>query len=411
MTIKLPAVAFRNVFRNLRRSILSAVAIAVSAMAIMALLALLETMESDMEKNLTSFYTGEVRIRHSDYEQYERYNPLHLSLDSDAVIGIALRVEGVKAATARINFPGSLYIDGKNHPVMGVGVNFATEEAFIDFPTIVSEGKLPEAGKTEILLSSLLARDLNVGIGDRVTMLTSTALRGSNAMTFEIVGIASFPVGGLNAKTIYVPLDRAQYLLRMEGQAQEVLLLTQKGYTERTVATAVEQALYSQLSLETEASGWKDLNLMYSFLSIAKFIYYVMGAIFFVLGSTVIINTTMMVIYERMREIGTLGALGMQGKELTRLFLLEGSFISIAGSTLGTLTGVLIIFILSKTGINFTEAMSGIDMEISSILYPQVNWFIALFVWFYAIIISSLATLIPSRKASKIQIVEALRYV
>jgi putative ABC transport system permease protein len=197
----------------------------------------------------------------------------------------------------------------------------------------------------------------------------------------------------------------------MEGKTQEVLLLTEDGYRERDVAQAVETALEEYLSLETETRAWKDLNMMYSFLSIAKFIYYVMGAIFFVLGSTVIINTTMMVIYERIREIGTLGALGMQGKELTRLFLLEGTFISIAGSTLGTLVGVLIVFILSKTGINFTEAMSGVDMEISSILFPRVNWFTALYVWIYAIIISSLSTLIPSRKASKIQIVEALRYV
>ena len=74
MTIKLPAVAFRNIFRNLRRSILSAVAIAVSAMSIMALLALLECMETDMAKNLTSFYTGQIRIRNVDYEKYERYN-------------------------------------------------------------------------------------------------------------------------------------------------------------------------------------------------------------------------------------------------------------------------------------------------------------------------------------------------
>jgi putative ABC transport system permease protein len=112
-----------------------------------------------------------------------------------------------------------------------------------------------------------------------------------------------------------------------------------------------------------------------------------------------------------MREIGTLAALGMQGKELTRLFLLEGSFISMAGSTVGTIAGLIIIAVLGKVGLNFTEAMSGVDMEISSILYPQVNWWIALFVWFYAILTATLSTLIPSRRASKIQIVEALRYV
>ncbi len=411
MTIKLPAVAFRNIFRNLRRSILSAVAIAVSAMSIMALLALLECMETDMAKNLTSFYTGQIRIRNVDYEKYERYNPLHLSVDIASVLPVAESVDGVKAATPRINFPASLYLNEKNNGVLGVGIDFTKDAAFIDFDKLVTEGRIPNAGANEMLMGSILAHELALGVGDKVTMLTTTATRGTNAMTFKITGIASFPVGALSSTTVYVPLDRAQYLLRMEGQAQEILLLTKDGYKEADVAKDVKQALLSQLSLETETKQWKDLNTIYSFLVIAKFIYYIIGAIFFVLGSTVIINTTMMVIYERMREIGTMGALGMQGKELTKLFLLEGSFISIAGSTLGTLIGVGIVFTLSKVGLNFTEVMSGVDMEISSILYPTVNWFTALFVWIYAIIISSLSTLIPSRKASKIEIVEALRYV
>ncbi|ADY14585.1 ABC transporter permease [Sphaerochaeta globosa] len=411
MTTKLPALAFRNIFRNLRRSSLSAIAIAVSAMAIMALLALLECMEADMQTNLTSYYTGEVRIRHESFEKYERYNPLHLSLEVDAVLPLASSVEGVEAATSRINFPANLYLNGKNNGALGVGVDFATEVAFIDFPSLLTEGRIPQEGKNELLIGAILAHELRLNINDKVTVLTSTALRGSNAMTFEIVGIASFPVGGLSSKTLYIPLDRAQYLLRMPGQTQEILLQVAEGFKEQEVAQEVKSLLATSLGLETETKAWKDLNMMYSLLSMAKLIYYVMAGVFFILGSTVIINTTMMVIYERMREIGTLGALGMQGKELTRLFLLEGSFISMAGSTMGTLIGLIIIAVLGKVGLNFTEAMSGVDMEISSILYPQVNWWIALFVWFYAILIATLSTLIPSRRASKIQIVEALRYV
>ncbi len=411
MTIKLPALAFRNIFRNLRRSLLSAVAIAVTAMAIMALLALLECMEVDMESNLTSYYTGEVRIRHEAFEKYERYNPLHLSLDIDEVLPIVKSVEGVEAATSRINFPANLYLRGKNRGALGVGVDFASETAFIDFPSLVTKGRIPQEGKNELLLGAVLAHDLQAEVGEKLTVLTSTALRGSNAMTFEIVGLASFPVGILSSNTLYIPLDRAQYLLHMEGQAQEILLQVAENYKEVDVAGSVKTALETKIGLVTETKAWKDLNMMYGFLSIAKFVYYVLGGVFFVLGSTVIINTTMMVIYERMREIGTLGALGMQGKELTGLFLLEGSFISIAGSTLGTIAGLILITVLGKIGLNFTEAMSGVDMEISSILYPQVNWWTALFVWFYAILISTLSTLIPSQRAAKIQIVEALRYV
>jgi putative ABC transport system permease protein len=150
---------------------------------------------------------------------------------------------------------------------------------------------------------------------------------------------------------------------------------------------------------------------MYSMLRIAKVAYYFIAMFFFVLGSTVIINTTMMVIFERMREIGTLSALGMQGSELTRLFLLEGFFISVIGSAIGVAIGYIGTYYMGRIGLDFTEALSGIDMEVSSILYPETSVIKSLVIWAYAVVISTLSTFIPSRRASKIQPVEALRYV
>jgi putative ABC transport system permease protein len=118
-----------------------------------------------------------------------------------------------------------------------------------------------------------------------------------------------------------------------------------------------------------------------------------------------------MVIFERMREIGTLSALGMYGRELVSLFFLEGTFIAIVGSLVGVFLGVGITAYLSNVGINFTDAMQGVDMEISSILYPSLNVSMTIFIFFYSVIIASLATLIPSRRAAKIEPVEALRYI
>lgn len=411
MTIKLPELAFRNIFRNLRRSILSGVAIAVASMSIVILFALVEGMQSDMAKNLTSYYTGQVRVRNAEFAKYERYNPLHLSIDTNAVAAVAKEIPGVKSMTPRISFPASLYLNERNHGVLGIGADFATEAAFIDFASLLREGRLPAPGANEMLIGTALARDMKLAVGDKVTMLTSTAQRGTNAITLKIVGIAAFPVGAMNSKTIWMPLDRSQYLLRMDSQAQELLILTEKGFKEKTVASSLKQALLDKLGLDTETKAWTDLAELYNLLVMAKMVYYVIGMFFLLLGSTVIINTTMMVIFERMREIGTLSALGMQGKELTKLFLLEGAFISTVGAFIGTLIGFLIVLYFSKAGMDFTDVMSGIDMEISSVLYPKVNLLTTFLVWIYSIAVSTLATFIPSRRASKIQPVEALRYV
>ena len=411
MIRNLPKLAFRNIFRNLRRSALSAVAIAVSAMSIVMLFGLLDGMENDMANNLQSYYTGQVRIRHADFEKYERYNPLHLGVDWNSIEPILTENSDVRAATPRINFPANMYLGEKTHGVMGIGVDFSKEEAFIDFPSVLQEGRLPEAGKNEALMGFALARDMGLTLGGKVTLLSTTATRGSNAITFQIVGLAGFPVAALNANTIWAPLDRVQTFLGMGGQTQEILILLEEGADEKQTAMQIGNEIERELGISTDTRSWKDLNKMYSMLRIAKVAYYFIAMFFFVLGSTVIINTTMMVIFERMREIGTLSALGMQGSELTRLFLLEGFFISVIGSAIGVAIGYIGTYYMGRIGLDFTEALSGIDMEVSSILYPETSVIKSLVIWAYAVVISTLSTFIPSRRASKIQPVEALRYV
>jgi putative ABC transport system permease protein len=411
MAMKLTKIAFRNISRNIRRSILSGSAIAVSAMSIVLLFALVGGMQVDMANNLKTYYTGEIRIRNAEFEKYERYNPLHLSVALQSVSPVLEKNPAVETFAPRINFPASMYLGENNHAVMGAGVDFAKEAKSIDFSSIIKEGRLPEAGKNEMLMGSVLAKELNLSLGDKVTLLSTTATRGSNAITLQLVGIASFPVAPLNASSLWAPLDRVQHFLKMEGAAQEILIRVSEDTNEKAMALQIKQDIAAATGEELEVSAWKDLNTLYGMLEIAKVVYYFIGAFFLFLGSTVIINTTMMVIFERMREIGTLSALGMKGSELTRLFFLEGLFISIIGAGVGVILGMAITQYLGVAGLNFTDAMSGIDLEISSILYPSLSIAKAFLIYIYAVAISSIATFIPSRRASKIQPVEALRYV
>ncbi len=412
MNKKLMMTALKNISRNKRRSILSAVAIAVAAMSIVMLFAMIAGMSNDMEYNLKNYYTGNIQIQHRDFEEYERYNPVHLTVDWDAIAPVLGSIDGVEAYTPRINFPVSIYIDEETHGALGVGVDLEQEAAYNkDIEAIVYDGRLPAAGQNEIIMGGLLANNLGLAIGDRVTLLSTTAARGTNAITVELVGIASYPVTNMNASTFWMPLGRAQYFLKMDGGVSNILIKTAEDAKEKDLIPVIGEALMQTTGTEFDIQAWTDLNVMYGFLKIAQYIYYFMGVFFFLLGSTVIINTTMMVIFERMREIGTLAALGMHGKELVRLFLLEGMFISTIGSFFGVTLGVVFTNILSRVGIDFTDALSGMDFEMSSILYPEVNVPITIIVFFYAIAIASLATLIPSKKASRIEPVEALRYI
>ena len=410
MAYRIARTAYKNISRNMRRSILSGAAIAVATMSIVMLFALIGGMTADLETNLRNYYTGDITVRNSDYEKYERFNPVHLTYDIDTAEAAISGIEGVESWVPRTTFPTNMYIGGSNYGALGVGVDFEREAGYIDLDSILKDGRLPEAGENEMMIGAVLANQLHLGIDDKVTIMSMTASRGTNAITLKITGIAAFPVAALNSSNFWMPLDRVQYFLQTPGGAQQVLLKVADGENRKQIAKELNTALVSE-GTPGDVKEMEQMSVMFTLLRFADAIYNVIAVFFFVLGSTVIINTTMMVIFERIREIGTLSALGMHGKELVRLFMLEGTFISAVGAGVGVIIGVVATLFLSRTGINFTDAMQGIDMEISTILYPVLSVPRTIFVYFYSVAIATLATLIPSRRASRIQPVEALRYI
>jgi len=409
--MKLGSIAFRNIFRNFRRSILSASAIGVAAMSIVLLYSLLGGMTEDLVYNQQTYATGAVRIRNEAYTKNERLNPLHLTVSDPAgIISILDKTPGVEIISPRISFPARIYRSEENFNALGVGVDFDREVHFQNLgPEVVRDGRLPASGKNEVLMGYKLAQKAGVGLGDKITVLSSTATRGTNAITFTVTGLAVFPLSSLNETTFYTPLDRIQYFLRMGDHVQEILIKTEPDFKSEEVARAVRTSLSGRTELEV--SDWLAVSTTYSMMEMASTMYDIFALFFFVLGCSVILNTTIMVIFERMKEIGTLGAMGMAGKDLVRLFFLESLFISMIGSFIGVVLGIIITQILHVTGINLGSAMDGVDFDISSVLYPKLSLKSTVFVFIYSVAVASITSIFPSRKASRVEPVEALRAV
>ena len=148
--------------------------------------------------------------------------------------------------------------------------------------------------------------------------------------------------------------------------------------------------------------------MSYSLLESAQASYNIIALFFVFLGSTVVINTTMMVIFERLREIGTLAALGMSGSRLVTLFFLESLFIALLGGLVGVAIGSGVAWPLSIFGMNLGTAFEGISFELSSIVRPQVTFYSTVVVFIATVTIASLASLVVSRRVSRIDPVEAL---
>jgi putative ABC transport system permease protein len=410
--MKLARIAFRNIRRNRRRSLLSGTAIVVATMAITFLFSYITGFLGDYQSNVVRYMTGHVRIRNVDYDKNEQLNPLHLSVANYQELVRKLEAEdGVAAVVPRTRFYTAIYRNDETFGGIGLGVDFERERKMMDIQDALEQGRIPRTGEREMLLSAGLAEELGMGVGEKLTLLTKNKYMGMSGMTFLVTGIVRFQVAGFNESFFLMPIDTAARFLKMDDEATEILVrLTD----DRQVDVFVQRAKSILSSLGREdlsVQPWTKVGMIYGMIRYAQNIYDIFALIFFLLASTVIVNTTMMVIYERMREIGTVAAMGMTPREIVRLFFLEAFYIGAIASFIGVLIGVAITLPLSRTGINVGAVTEGVDMELSSIIYPQLNIRSTVFVFFYATVIASLASFIPSRKAARIEPVEALRAV
>jgi putative ABC transport system permease protein len=410
--MKLRHIALRNLRRNTRRSILSMSAIAIAAMAFVFLFGMIEGMKADMARNLHSFVTGEVRVRHSEYDKYQHLNPLHLGVSNYREVTKKIEsMEATAAVSPRVSFPTALYREGETFNARGMGVDFSREVDYQNLEQYVVEGSIPEAGSDQVLVSHKMAQEIGLAIGDKFTLLTQTRGRGMNAITFYISGFTYYNFNSMDGNTFLAPLERVQYFLRMGDSVTEVLVKLQDGAALPDYVEELNGYLASAGLEQVEARSWRDIPSTYAFITMAENMYAIIALLFFVLGSTVIITTMMMTVYERRKEIGTIAAMGMTGREIVRLFFLEAFYLSVIGSAAGVLIGMAVTYPTSIYGLDFGGAMEGVDFDISSSIYPILNLKSTLFVFVYSTVVASLTSLIPSRQSAKVEPIKALRTI
>ncbi len=410
--MNLSKIALRNIRRNTKRSILSATAITVAALTIVFMFALIHGMILNMEWNITSYITGEIRLRNREYDKNEMMSPVFLNI-RDAEIKIKKIEELPDAAIAvpRIPFYAVVYKNGESFNINGVGLDFEKEKKFQDLGGYIKKGHIPVKGSNGVVIGYKLAEKMGLTLGSKFTVLTTTAYRSSNAMTFRVEGIASFGIGGLNGSTFYASLPRIQRLLKEKDAVTAILVKVSDRKKLKSTVQQIRRLLMEAGDNSTGVKVYTSLDTTLSLMGIAQFSYDIIALIFFILASTVIVNTTMMVIFERMKEIGTISAMGMTGGQIQRLFFLEAFYIGILGALAGVIIGIGITLPLSRTGINFGAAMQGVDFEVSDIIKPVLTIKSTIGVFIYSVAVSSLATIFPTRKTAHVEPVEALKSI
>lgn len=399
--------ALRNTMRNKRRTILTAFAVFIAIFVVLVVLAWLLPVVDDMRVNNIRHMYGNIRIRKADYTKYEDVMPLQFFIeDAEVLAGKIEEMQDVTHVECISTIYASAYIDGEMKSTMVYGID-PTVSNFTQRDDITVTGSIMGKDEREVMTSTKFLYDYNLKIGDNITIITRTAQGGTNGASFKIVGTIEANDAALNVDIIYMPLDRLSKVAHMDGGALELRV----EIVDDNEQESLINSLKSMLGEDYEVVSWHEISVLYSMINIYNGMVFLIAILFFIIASTLIVNTTMMSVMERKKELSTMASLGFSRWKIRLLFIEEGTLISMFGGVASMIVSFIVISILNKTGIDL--AKFGVDevegWGFSRYSYPFIEGY-----WYFIttagmIAVSFIATIIATRHIKRIEIADALR--
>ncbi|CAH6853914.1 ABC-type transport system, involved in lipoprotein release, permease component [Vibrio chagasii] len=348
--------AWLNLLRNGRRSLLSVLIIAIAVFALTSAGGYgLYTYESLRES--TARDTGHLTLSTPGYFEQDEDMPLSNGLGSvQALTKSMIGDSDVRGVQPRVYFSGLVSNGSKSTIFMGTGVNereFDMKGPFLDVRSgqTLSDVKSPryDSQEPQVMLGTDLARNLKVAVGDWVTLLATTSDGALNAFDFKVQGIYSTGVPELDKRQLYVHITTAQELLASDKVSTLSVFLFETKKTS-TVQQRIQLALDKQVGQQgsdIEITPWQDRAFFYTKVKdLYDRIFGIMGAVMALVVFVSLFNTMTMSVTERTREIGTLSALGSYPSEIVAGFLKEAGLLAVIGSAIGALVSSLVSVLL-----------------------------------------------------------------
>jgi ABC-type lipoprotein release transport system permease subunit len=301
------------------------------------------------------------------------------------------------------------------YPVSITAIEPQAEAAVSLIAENISDGRfLTSDDGDNILISRELADALDVTIDDRITLLGRRKDESMRQRTMTVVGIFDLGMGEAEKSLVYINLPVAQTLYNLRDQETEVAVTLQRiGQEDKLIA-----------SLEPELPDY-ELDSFYTLqpeiqqaLATKSTFTSGLGFIVLLMASIGILNIMLMAVYERTREMGVLGALGMKGRQLMGLFMLEGTFIGLIGAVLGCTISYILILYLERTGLNFgaifgdsLSSAGDVYALIGDYIYPTIPLMNVIYYGIAVVFIAALASLLPAWQAARSEPAESLHHV
>ncbi len=410
-------IAFKNLFRNKLRTGVSILAVAFAVMVIVFTRGLLDGMVDSTYSLYIHYDTGHIKIIDEEYQQKQKLLSLNYTVNGLENKGLTemqedlAALDGIEMVVPRLKFGSAVSTEEELVKMLSWGVDGEKELAFTNIEREISEGRMVESGKREILMGSELLNKIDKNVGERVTMVYTTAFSSFQGATFDIVGKIESNLPLLNEDVVFMPLDTAQELLYLDDEVTELLLVTEDRNLTANYLPQLKNYLNQNGGNQYLVQTWREGSSFIQLLEMSEVIYNFIYVFLVLLASIVVINTMVMIVKERTQEIGMMSALGLKGSEILRLFMLEGSAIAVIGSFTGAIAGGILTYYLSGVGFDYSAAFQDIDVLMNPIIYPTFKFEHMLMAFLLGVFVTALTSIIPARRAAKLNPTEALREI
>jgi putative ABC transport system permease protein len=404
---KLAQLAFRNVFRNKRRTIITEISIVIGLVAIIFAGGLLRDMEIGWRDALIFSDTGHIQIIAEGLK--DDSNIKNSIKDSREITGKLKKYPNIKGYTERIELNGLVSNGEDTQMFIGRGIDPNTQlNALPEAAGKITSGRYLEYSDLNgAVIGEGLADKLHVKLNDTLTLATNDKYESFNAVIVTIIGIATIDEGFDNDHFLALHIDNARTLVSYDPfETSKIVLTIDK--TEDTLNFSKIISSEFQPHDQVEVFSWHELAGMFNeVVAIFTSINAILIIILLILTLVGIMNTILMSVFERTKEIGTLMAIGSAPRQVHTIFILESLFIGIIGVIIGVILGLLInLSVISLGGLHLPPPPGQISgISLSPIILPGKILSVSLLV----LITSILGALYPAKHAAKQRPVDALR--
>ncbi|MDH4210972.1 MAG: FtsX-like permease family protein [candidate division WOR-3 bacterium] len=408
--MRLVYIAWRNVFRHTRRTIITAAAISVGLSSMIFMNTMMNGADKMASRNIIDFETSHMEIFAEGYYREEGVFPLDTIIEDQKLVTDKIKgMSGISGMTPRVKFQASISNGIDELPVLGMGVDIENDNRIFKIGNSIAAGTYLQ-NEGDVLIGTNLASDMDLDVGSYLTIITKDRNGTYNAYDLTVSGIINTGHPLFDRNMAIISIAQARDLLAI-GQGMTELCI--RANDENKLAPLKEK-ISRVIGKEYEVLTWKEMNAaIFEISGFKRAGQFMIALVVVVIAAVGIVNTMLMAVMERVPEIGTLKAMGFSNTGIVKMFLYEGGIIGIFGSLLGCLLGLLVSIYLVHVGLDFSSVFENMDIvyPMKFIIKGEIDYLNLVYVFLFGIFVSIGVTLWPVRRATKLEAVDALRHV